>query len=132
MKEQLLELEARALKEIDAITDLQALERFRIRYLGKKGQLTSFMKRVGSLAPEERPLMGKLANLVKKDLSAGKGASGFYEGTRGRLHGFDPSGKGAGSWTPSPHHVGRTRGLPDLFENGIQGGERTQCRTGLL
>jgi phenylalanyl-tRNA synthetase alpha chain len=69
MKEQLLELETCALKEIDAITNLPELEQFRIRYLGKKGQLTSFMKRVGSLAPEERPEMGRLANLVKKDLS---------------------------------------------------------------
>jgi len=69
MKEQLLELEARALKEIDAIADLSALEQFRIRYLGKKGQLTSFMKRVGGMAPEERPEMGRLANLLKRNLS---------------------------------------------------------------
>jgi phenylalanyl-tRNA synthetase alpha chain len=69
MKEQLLELEALALKEIDAITDLPALEQFRIKYLGKKGQLTSFMKGVGSLTAEERPEIGKLANLIKKSLS---------------------------------------------------------------
>lgn len=69
MKEQLLELEARALKEIDAIADVSALEQFRIRYLGKKGQLTSFMKRVGGMAPEERPEMGRLANLLKRNLS---------------------------------------------------------------
>jgi len=70
MKEQLLELEARALKELDAITDLPALEQFRIKYLGKKGQLTSFMKGVGGLAPEERPEIGKLANVAKKNISA--------------------------------------------------------------
>ena len=69
MKEQLLELEARALKEIEAIGDLSALEQFRIQYLGKKGELTSFMKGVGGLSPEERPEIGKLANLVKKGLS---------------------------------------------------------------
>lgn len=105
MKEQLLELKARALKEIDTITDLSELEQFRIRYLGKKGQVTSFMKRVGGLAPEKRPEMGKLANLVKTDLSqrflelkealiSGKGrTAGFIDVTlpgreprRGHLH----------------------------------------------
>ena len=69
MKEQLLELESRALKELDAITDLAALEQFRIIYLGKKGRLTSFMKGVGGLPPEQRPEIGKLANVVKKNLS---------------------------------------------------------------
>lgn len=70
MKEQLVELEACALKELDAIRDLPALEQFRIKYLGKKGQLTSFMKGVGGLAPEERPEIGKLANVAKKNISA--------------------------------------------------------------
>ncbi|MFO7600066.1 MAG: phenylalanine--tRNA ligase subunit alpha [Candidatus Desulfacyla sp.] len=70
MKEQLLELEACALKELEAITDLPALEQFRIKYLGKKGQLTSFMKGVGGLAPEERPEIGRLANITKKNISA--------------------------------------------------------------
>lgn len=105
MKEQLVELEARALQEIEAITDLPALEQFRIKYLGKKGALTSFMKRVGGLAPEERPEVGKLANLLKANLSerfqvvkealtSGKGSNGGFidvtlpgrEPLRGHLH----------------------------------------------
>ena len=86
MKAQLLELEEHALKEIEAVNDLLELEQFRIKYLSKKGQLTSVMKSVGGLAPEERPKIGKLANLVKRNLSerfsaakevliAGKGGS---------------------------------------------------------
>ena len=105
MKEQLLELEARALKEIDAVNDPLELEQFRIKYLGKKGRLTSVMKGVGGLAPEDRPKIGKLANLVKTNLSkrfqkakevliSGKGDSaGFIDVTlpgrkplRGHLH----------------------------------------------
>jgi len=70
MKEQLLELESRALKEIEVLSDLQALEQFRIRYLGKKGLLTSLMKGVGKVAPELRPEIGKLSNLVKSNLSS--------------------------------------------------------------
>lgn len=69
MKDQLLELETRARTDLEAIADLQALERFRVRYFGKKGELTSFMKRVGGLPPEERPEMGRLANLLKTTLS---------------------------------------------------------------
>ena len=62
-------METRALKEIDAIAEFSELEEFRIRYLGKKGQLTRFVKQIGRLAPEERPAMGKLANRIKKELS---------------------------------------------------------------
>jgi len=69
MKEQLRELEERALNELAAVADLTSLEQFRIRYLGKKGELTSFMKRVGGLPAQDRPEMGRLANLLKKDLS---------------------------------------------------------------
>jgi phenylalanyl-tRNA synthetase alpha chain len=82
MKNQLLELEARALEEMGAIADLQALELFRIRYLGKKGQLTSIMKQVGALTPEERPEIGKLANLIKKNLTARFEQAKAYLGTR--------------------------------------------------
>jgi len=58
MKEQLLELKERALEEIAAVDDPSELEKFRIKYLGKKGQLTSIMKSVGGLPPDERPKIG--------------------------------------------------------------------------
>ena len=69
MKEQLLDLERRAIEEVDGVNDTSEIERFRIKYLGKKGQLTSLMKNLGGLAPDERPKMGKLANLIKGNLS---------------------------------------------------------------
>ena len=69
MKEQLLELEERALKEIAAVDDPAELENFRIKYLGKKGQLTSIMKNMGGISSDERPKIGKFANLVKTNLS---------------------------------------------------------------
>lgn len=69
MKEEILELEKRALGELASVRDQSELEGLRIRYLGKKGLLTSLMKGVGSLPPEERPEAGKLANRVKKNLS---------------------------------------------------------------
>ena len=69
MKDQLLELEKRGNDEIDAIIDPSDLEPFRIKYLGKKGALTSLMKNLGKLSREERPEAGKLANQIKVNLS---------------------------------------------------------------
>ncbi|MBU4532038.1 MAG: phenylalanine--tRNA ligase subunit alpha [Eubacteriales bacterium] len=47
------------------IDSLEQLEELRIRYLGKKGILTQVLRGMGSLSPEERPLVGKAANEVK-------------------------------------------------------------------
>ncbi len=69
MKEQLLELEKKAIDELETLCDVSALEKFRVTYLGKKGLLTSFMKKLGQLDPSERPEFGKLANQVKKNVS---------------------------------------------------------------
>jgi len=69
MKEQLIELEKSAIKELEDITDPSELEKYRILYLGKKGLLTSFMKKIGQMPPDERPEVGKLANIIKRNLS---------------------------------------------------------------
>jgi phenylalanyl-tRNA synthetase alpha chain len=69
MKEQLLELEKTAIKELESLSDAAGLEKFRVTYLGKKGLLTSFMKKLGELPPSERPEFGKMANQIKGKLS---------------------------------------------------------------
>jgi phenylalanyl-tRNA synthetase alpha chain len=71
MKAEILKLEEMALRELETLRDGDALERFRVAYLGKKGLLTSWMKRLGELSPEERPEAGKLGNQVKDRLSRG-------------------------------------------------------------
>ena len=68
MKERLLELEKKALHELEGVKDLSALEEFRIAYLGKKGLIPSAMKRLGELPVEERPEIGKLTNRIKVNL----------------------------------------------------------------
>jgi phenylalanyl-tRNA synthetase alpha chain len=68
MKNQFLELDKRALEELEDINDTSELEKFRITYLGKKGMLASLMKGLGKLSPSERPEVGNLANLVKRNL----------------------------------------------------------------
>ena len=71
MKNQLLELEKEALKALEIADDPSELEKIRVTYLGKKGQLTSIMKNVGGLPKSERPEAGKLANIIKSNISKG-------------------------------------------------------------
>lgn len=71
MKKQLLELEKNALKALEIADDPSELEKIRVIYLGKKGQLTSIMKNVGGLPKSERPEAGKLANIIKGNISKG-------------------------------------------------------------
>ena len=71
MKNQLLELEKNALKALEIAGDPSVLEKIRVKYLGKKGQLTSIMKNVGGLPKSERPEAGKLANIIKSNISKG-------------------------------------------------------------
>jgi len=69
MNHGVLELEKKALQELNAIHDLAGLETFRIAYLGKKGLVTAWMKKLADLSVEERPEAGKLANQVKINLT---------------------------------------------------------------
>ena len=57
MKEQLAKIRAEALSAIEGIRDAAALDELRVRYLGKKGELTALLKQMGRLTPEERPIM---------------------------------------------------------------------------
>ncbi len=65
MKELLLAISAKAEAELDGITDEATLEEARVRYLGKKGELTGVLRGMGKLSPEERPAVGQLANEVR-------------------------------------------------------------------
>ncbi len=68
MKDQILVAEKKALRELEVIRDLSELENFRVAYLGKKGLITTWMKKLADLPPEERPEAGKLANRIKANL----------------------------------------------------------------
>ena len=65
MKEQLEQIKQQALAALEAADTPAALEDLRIRLLGKKGELTAVLKQMGKLSPEERPVMGQLANSVR-------------------------------------------------------------------
>ena len=69
MKETLKALETEALAEIEKAEELETLESLRVRFLGKKGELTAILKQMGGLSLEERPLIGQLANAVSAALT---------------------------------------------------------------
>ena len=70
MKEMLEALREASRKAIDGAADMDALENLRIRYLGKKGELTALLKQMGKLSAEERPVIGQLANQIRSELES--------------------------------------------------------------
>ncbi len=70
MKQQLENIRLEALAALNAAQTPAALEELRVRYLGKKGELTAILKQMGGLSPEERPVMGQVANSVRADIEA--------------------------------------------------------------
>ncbi|MDE6519741.1 MAG: phenylalanine--tRNA ligase subunit alpha [Ruminococcus sp.] len=68
MKEQLEKIEVLAKQELSACTEIKALDDLRIRFLGKKGELTAILKQMGKLSAEERPVIGQLANKIRSDI----------------------------------------------------------------
>jgi len=68
MINELEELIANALRELETITQDKELEAWRVRYLGKKSQLTTILRGLASLPVEERKKVGALANRIKAEL----------------------------------------------------------------
>jgi phenylalanyl-tRNA synthetase, alpha subunit len=68
MKERIEALLSQAVKELAGITTEESLQEVRVRYLGRKGELTVMMKGIGSLPVEERPVMGQMINDVRDKL----------------------------------------------------------------
>lgn len=69
MKAELEALRSRALEAIKALEDLQALEQARVQYLGRKGKVTEILRSLGQAPPEDRPMLGQLANEVKQAIA---------------------------------------------------------------
>ena len=70
MKEQLEAIRKQALEAVAGTQASADLEAVRVQYLGKKGELTAVLKQMGKLSPEERPVMGQLANEVRAAVEA--------------------------------------------------------------
>ena len=68
MKEKLEQIRAQATAALKNAADERSVDEIRIQFLGKKGELTSILKQMGSLSAEERPKMGQLANEIRGDI----------------------------------------------------------------
>ncbi len=82
MKEKLLALKEEAITALNSTESEQEIEAIRVKYLGKKGELTALLKMMGSLSPEERPVMGQLVNEAKQEL---EGLIGDKKSALGRI-----------------------------------------------
>ena len=63
-------LQARALAELEAVDDADALERWRVAYLGRRGALTDVLRGLSGLPADQRPAAGQAANVAKRALEA--------------------------------------------------------------
>ncbi len=68
MKELMQSLREASIKAINESDTPESVEALRVKYLGKKGELTAILRQMGSLTPEERPIMGQLANQLRSEI----------------------------------------------------------------
>ena len=68
MKDALERIRQEAAEALRAAADLKILDEARVKYLGKKGELTGILKQMGGLSAEERPRIGQLANEIRAAL----------------------------------------------------------------
>lgn len=65
MKEQVELIKQNSIKEMEEVKTIKELTELKVKYLGKKGELTAVLRGMGKLSPEERPVMGSLVNEVR-------------------------------------------------------------------
>ncbi|MDR2655111.1 MAG: phenylalanine--tRNA ligase subunit alpha [Oscillospiraceae bacterium] len=77
MREELQKIENETLAAVQSAESIKALEELKVRFLGKKGVLTLILKKMGGLSPEERPVIGKLANETRFKIESAIAAKSF-------------------------------------------------------
>ena len=70
MQEKLNSIKENAFNELTNANNSAKLEEIRVKYFGKKGELTTILRSMGGLSKEERPIVGKLVNEVKSEVEA--------------------------------------------------------------
>ncbi|MFA9380992.1 MAG: phenylalanine--tRNA ligase subunit alpha [Acetanaerobacterium sp.] len=68
MKQAIMQIKTNALAELEGVKTLAAVDALRVQYLGKKGELTAILKKMGALSAEERPVIGQLANEIRAQI----------------------------------------------------------------
>lgn len=70
MSDSLSDLSSKSIQEISECSNLKELELLRVKYLGKKGEITKELKSLGKLAPSERPKAGQRINSIKEKVQS--------------------------------------------------------------
>ena len=96
MKDKLIEIKNKVLKEIKEINLPEELEKLEKNYLGRKGEFTKLIKEVKNLTAEQKPVIGKLANEIKTELEDAfteikKGIGDGISKTKDFVSSFDPT-----------------------------------------
>lgn len=68
MREKLEKIQKEAISSLEKVDSLEQLDAIRIKYLGKKGELTQVLRGMGKLPPEERPIIGQYANEIRTSI----------------------------------------------------------------
>lgn len=68
MKDKLKAIKEEAISNIDSLDSLEKLEDMRIKYIGKKGELTMVLREMGKLSKDLRPVIGQMANEIRKEI----------------------------------------------------------------
>ncbi len=68
MGDKIQEMTEAVKKKLGEIKTLQELQELKVKYLGKKGEVTSMLKGLGGMAPEERPVFGQKVNKLREEL----------------------------------------------------------------
>ncbi len=70
MKKQIASIKENAIKEINHCENEKNLQEQKVKYLGKKGELTIILRSMKKLTPEERPIIGSLVNQVRDEIES--------------------------------------------------------------
>ena len=68
MKDKIENLAKQARESLEKVANMQSLNDLKIKYLGKKSELSNLLKEMANLSSEERPVIGALANKVRKEI----------------------------------------------------------------
>lgn len=68
MEEKIVQIKKDSIVEIEKVQNLKELNDLKVKYLGKKGELTLVLREMGKLKPEQRPIIGGLVNKVRDEI----------------------------------------------------------------
>ena len=68
MKDKLKLIQEKALAAFQEAKEIKDIDELKVKFLGKKGELTAILKEMGKLSAEERPIIGQMANEVRAEI----------------------------------------------------------------